>query len=58
MRDLTARRSSREYDYSQDEIDDDFLAEEELRQEDRDDETRSPHEPENQRDDGMANRGI
>jgi len=40
MRDLTARRYSREYDYSQDEINEDLLAEQELRREDRDDETR------------------
>jgi len=40
MKDLTARRSSREYDYSQDETDEDLLAEQELRQEDRDGETR------------------
>ena len=37
-RDLTARDYSKEYDYSQDENDEDLLAEQELRRENRDDE--------------------
>jgi len=39
-RDLTARNCSKEYDYSQDEVEEDLFAKQELRQEDRDDETR------------------
>jgi len=39
-KDLTARDCSKEYDYSQDENDEDLLTKQELRHEDRDDETR------------------